>query len=526
MIGLKVLLPSYLLTDAIHPRSHAPAWECMWRRSSVAGCKASLIKYPRIYRYSQIATLERRYMHSHAGAWERGCVISFIMKFLVAIFIIVVCNCSYATDNETIEKIDIEIARYYINTRFRSQDFPSYIKTSQQLNRFLIKYYPNEKHELRQIILHKNKINKDILIGWYYAPVWWHFWSVKDIYVWREQQWQQFQNKIEQITKTAKLKNTITSINQYITLLILVIFSLIIIIISYKNKYSDVKKMPEDQCLVIGESVIGKSHIDTGMPCQDSNFYQKIDENGWGIAIVADGAGSAKNSHDGSKFVVHKAAQVFAEAMDKTDWYPKNQLPSESEWHQFSKEQLWKVRQLLEKYANWRNVEIKSLACTVIIVIYSPVGILITHIGDGRAAYCDSKHVWKSMMTPYKGEEANATVFITSDIWNNNINRFIESRIINEKIIAFALMSDGCEKACFECSKFNPATNKWSDPNNPYPKFFQPVLNTLINMEKNQIPANEIQAKWKKFLEVGNTTLKNEPDDKTMILGIYHGSIL
>jgi hypothetical protein len=45
-------------------------------------------------------------------------------------------------------------------------------------------------------------------------------------------------------------------------------------------------------------------------------------------------------------------------------------------------------------------------------------------------------------------------------------------------------------------------------------------------MEKNQIPANEIQAKWKKFLEVGNTTLKNEPDDKTMILGIYHGSIL
>jgi hypothetical protein len=448
------------------------------------------------------------------------------MKFLVTIFIIVVCNCSYATDNETIEKIDIEIARYYINTRFRSQDFPSYIKTSQQLNRFLIKYYPNEKHELRQIILHKNQINKDILIGWYYMPVWWHFWSVKDISVWREQQWQQFQNKIEQITKTAKLKNKIINLNQYITLVILFIFSLIIIIISYKNKYSDVIKMPEDQCLVIGESVIGKSHIETGIPCQDSNFSKKINDNGWGIAIVADGAGSAKNSHDGSKFVVHKAAQVFAEAMDKTDWYQNNQLPSESEWHQFSKQQLWKLRQLLEKYANWRNVEIKSLACTVIIVIYSPVGILITHIGDGRAAYCDSNYVWKSMMTPYKGEEANATVFITSDIWNGNINRFIESRIINEKIIAFALMSDGCEKACFECSKFNPATNKWSDPNNPYPKFFQPVLKTLINMEKNQIPANEIQAKWKKFLEVGNTTLKNEPDDKTMILGIYHGSIL
>jgi hypothetical protein len=449
------------------------------------------------------------------------------MKFLVIIFIFVVSNCSYAIDNQSTDKINIEIAKFYINTRSRSQDFPSYIKTSKELNKFLIKYYPNDQHELRQILLYKNVINKDILIGWYYMPVWWHFWSVKDISVWREQQWQQYQNNIEQIINTAKLNKHLISINQYMTIMILVIFGLLIIILSCKNKpnrKNDLKEY-DDQCLVIGESVIGKSHIDSGIPCQDSNFSQKINDF-WGIAIVADGAGSAKNSHDGSKFVVHKAAQIFTEAMKKTDWYKNNQLPEEAEWHQFSKEQLWRVKQLLNKYADWRKVRIKSLACTVIIVIYSPLGILITHIGDGRAAYCDSKHVWKAMMIPYKGEEANSTVFITSDIWNDNINHFIESRIINEKLIAFALMSDGCEKATFECSKFNPATNQWSDPNNPYPKFFQPVLKTLINMEQNQIPAHEIQAKWKKFLELGNTTLKNEPDDKTMILGIYHGSIL
>ena len=450
----------------------------------------------------------------------------FIMKLFVTIFIIVVCNCSYAIDKLS-QQINIEIAKFYINTRFRSQDFPSYIKTSMQLNKFLINYYPNEKHNLRQILLHKNVINKDILIGWYYMPVWWHFWSVKEVSVWREQQWQQFQNNIEQITKTAKLHDNIISINQYFTLIMLMFFSLIIIIMSCKNKQNRNKDLNDydDQCLVIGESVIGKSHIDSGIPCQDSNFSQKIND-GWGIAIVADGAGSAKNSHDGSKFVVHKAAEIFIKAMIKTDWYQNNQLPLEPEWHQFSKEQLWRVKQLLDKYADWRGVRVKSLACTVIIVIYSPLGILITHIGDGRAGYCDSKHVWKAMMIPYKGEEANSTVFITSDIWNDNINHFIESRIITEKIVAFTLMSDGCEKATFECSKFNPATNHWSDPNNPYPKFFQPVLKTLINMEKNQIPAHEIQAKWRKFLEVGNTTLKNEPDDKTMILGIYHGSIL
>ena len=61
------------------------------------------------------------------------------MKFIVIIFIFVVSNCSYAIDNQSTDKINIEIAKFYINTRSRSQDFPSYIKTSKELNKFLIK---------------------------------------------------------------------------------------------------------------------------------------------------------------------------------------------------------------------------------------------------------------------------------------------------------------------------------------------------------------------------------------------------
>jgi len=41
-------------------------------------------------------------------------------------------------------------------------------------------------------------------------------------------------------------------------------------------------------------SIIGKGHVQSGMPCQDENSITDLG-NGWGLAIICDGAGSAKN---------------------------------------------------------------------------------------------------------------------------------------------------------------------------------------------------------------------------------------
>jgi len=82
-------------------------------------------------------------------------------------------------------------------------------------------------------------------------------------------------------------------------------------------------------------------------------------------------------------------------------------------------------------------------------------------------------------------------------------------------------MSDGCESHAFECSKIDDISGKWSDPNKPYPKFFTPLLNTLIKMKIENSPEADIKAKWKKFLMSGTQGLKNESDDKTMILAVF-----
>ncbi len=282
--------------------------------------------------------------------------------------------------------------------------------------------------------------------------------------------------------------------------------------------------------LVVGASAIGKSHLQSNppIPCQDSHYYQTIG-NGWGIAVSCDGAGSAKNSHLGSKFIAQQAVELFKYIVEENRWHIENKLPPEKGWQALSKKAFAKLRYDLEEYAKREGFRTESLACTAIVVIYSPIGLLVTHIGDGRAAYCDQNHDWFSIIEPHKGEEANHTIFLTSNIGLFDDKEFIyndllvpESRVINAIPSAFTLMSDGCENHAFELSRFDEKNQKYTPLNNPYPKFFNPLLESLKGMYQNKLSDEEIKAKWEKFIEGGNEGLKNEPDDKTMILGIFH----
>lgn len=270
--------------------------------------------------------------------------------------------------------------------------------------------------------------------------------------------------------------------------------------------------------LVVHASVIGKSHTERGIPCQDSNQYIFLGK-GWGIAVSCDGAGSAENSHLGSAFIAEKAVTLFKKIIEKEQWQIVPALPSQEQWNKIAQNALLKLRHALEEYALQENLPTESLACTIIVVIHTPLGILSTHIGDGRAGYCDVEAEWKPLITPWKGEEANQTVFITSQIWQEP-QKYIESHVMFGDYTAFTLMSDGCERHSFELSRFDAENQSYEELNLPYPKFFNPLVQTLQNMHQNQVPQEEIQQKWKSFLEAGNEGLKNEPDDKTLILGI------
>jgi len=73
-------------------------------------------------------------------------------------------------------------------------------------------------------------------------------------------------------------------------------------------------------------------------------------------------------------------------------------------------------------------------------VVFNTESLLVAHIGDGRAAYCNTEGYWKSIMVPFSGELANEAIFITSPFWDlDNAQNFVRSQVVEEVLSAFCL---------------------------------------------------------------------------------------
>ena len=287
--------------------------------------------------------------------------------------------------------------------------------------------------------------------------------------------------------------------------------------------YAEKFAIENNEWIVVGASVIGRGHVESNMPCQDSNTYADLG-NGWGIAITSDGAGSAKHSHVGSKIVVTRTKAYFEQLILGSSWYKDNALPDDLTWSKLVFKALKAVRDDLQKFADEKQAKLESFAATVIVVVHSPNGLLVAHIGDGRAGYQDQFGTWHSLITPHKGEEANQTIFITSDFWNIPFYEMSgvsvpETRVIKESAKSFVLMSDGCEHTSWDCNLYNADKGIYYDPNTPHTAFFNPLIETLKELKKNKLSFDERSKKWYNYLDQGNKSFVKETDDKTMILG-------
>ena len=270
--------------------------------------------------------------------------------------------------------------------------------------------------------------------------------------------------------------------------------------------------------VVLAHSATGKMHLKKvpPIPCQDSHFTEDL-YNGWYISIVSDGAGSAKYSHLGSDFIARKAIPGEIKVLlNESDWYKSDNLPSEKEWRSLVLKAFERSFQDLQEWIVENGEEgstVRDYACTVILTLHNKNGILVANIGDGRGGYMNLKGEFRSLFTPYKGQESNATVFITSPVWENN-KEFIQSSVINDTPLSIFLLSDGMEKISFNCSKM--AEGIWFDPNIPFKNFFFPILKTIKSIPEED--EGQLHKMWGNLLEEGNETIKNENDDKTMII--------
>jgi len=276
----------------------------------------------------------------------------------------------------------------------------------------------------------------------------------------------------------------------------------------------------EQSWYVTAASVAGKGHIERGLPCQDAFDFTEPNKN-WIVAALADGAGSQPHSEIGSNLACKSVIRLLKEAVLANNWHNSIELPSEKQVQIIVANTIQTILAELTVKASELNIEVKSLACTLMTVIATPNWLLGFQIGDGRACYQDKDQNWHPLFVPFKGEFANETVFITSaPLLSGNLDQYVNIFRFVGYQMPFALLSDGCEMHSFECHVVNSVTGHYSDPNKPFPGFFNPVLNTLRNLASKKSIA-EVNKEWTNFLDQGTDGFRNESDDKTMLIAFW-----
>jgi len=225
-----------------------------------------------------------------------------------------------------------------------------------------------------------------------------------------------------------------------------------------------------------------------------------------------------------SKFLAENGPEIFSEKLKTTSFVKRKRVLKANHWRKIVLESFKLLYDQLSSFANDNGYEVKDLSCTIIVVAFAPWGLMSAHIGDGRAAFRGTSNNWVPFMTPFSGSEAGTTVFFSTPIVWNHEERFIETKVSNDIISGFSLLSDGMEKSSFECYTKAPDKEYYYDPNKPFNNFFNPIGETLINMSESKWDQKRINQEWRNFLLVGNERIRNEPDDKTMIIGVLKKS--
>lgn len=175
---------------------------------------------------------------------------------------------------------------------------------------------------------------------------------------------------------------------------------------------------------VYASSVIGSSHRQNNLPCQDAFCYRNLGDRL--VAVVCDGAGSAAYSEQGAALVARELVEGLAKFTAVPDEEQVVALIAD-------------VREAVLLQAKEQQLVAGNFACTVLAAWLGETQSLVLHIGDGVAALTINDEQYFSL--PENGEYANQTWFLTSPDWREHlrINQFAG------RAMQLVMMSDGVQ---------------------------------------------------------------------------------
>ncbi len=274
---------------------------------------------------------------------------------------------------------------------------------------------------------------------------------------------------------------------------------------------------------IVAASKRGRSHAHEGKPRDDHFQLFHNGDNGWYIIAVADGAGSAKYSRQGSKI----ACEV---AVDNCKKFLAEPEKLETEIYTFSNAEegasnkalsdliytivggsAYKAHKAIDEAATANeNVKIKDFSTTLLLAICKKFdfGWFIASFWVGDGAMCiydrDRKYI-KLLGTPDGGEYAGQTRFITmKEIFTPE---GIMSRLkysIEQDFTALMLMTDGISDPYFETDANLNKIEKWDELWNSITK--------EVELTDDNSNSQYQLLKWMDFWSAGNH------DDRTLAI--------
>ncbi|MBE7157788.1 MAG: protein phosphatase 2C domain-containing protein [Rhodospirillales bacterium] len=239
----------------------------------------------------------------------------------------------------------------------------------------------------------------------------------------------------------------------------------------------------------VGASVLGTSHRQTGKPCQDYCSWQfaTLGEEAVAIIALADGAGSAARSEEGSRLVVetllHEASRYEGSPKQITD-------DDAAEW-------LHNVRRTIEAHAIEEGCAVDAFHATALLAVLGEMRSVFVQVGDGGWVVED-KEGFRAATWPQTGEYANVTVFVTSD----DALAKMQFVVIDEEITAVAGFTDGVQSMCLDLAA-----------RNPHAPFFDRVFAPLHTCKD----ASDLHAPLIVLLDSAVVNQRTD-DDKTLVL--------
>jgi hypothetical protein len=201
--------------------------------------------------------------------------------------------------------------------------------------------------------------------------------------------------------------------------------------------------MSNDCWKFIFASVVGTSHLATATPCQDSSFCEIVTGEGGAevlIAVVADGAGSAKHADEGA-----------ALACSYIGGRAKSTIEAETLLCEITHDV---VRNWIADYQNEvlalcnGGLVPRDFASTLLAAFIGKSASVFFQLGDGAIVIADSEepnnYGW--VFWPQQGQYANQTNFATDENSADNIEYSLVSRRIDE----VSLFTDGLQSLALE----------------------------------------------------------------------------